>query len=65
MGSAELEQETFRPEGDGTDGDQRRAERYRALDATAVDLDDEEDVDPVLASLREARRAVTDQRRAR
>jgi len=45
--------------------DQRRAEQYRALEATAVDLDDEEDVDTVLASLREARRTVAERRRAR
>jgi len=43
--------------------DQRRAEQYRALEATAVELDDEEDVDTVLASLREARRTVAERRR--
>ena len=32
--------------------DQRRAEQYRALEATAVEPDDEEDVDTMLASLR-------------
>jgi excisionase family DNA binding protein len=45
--------------------DQRRAEQYRALEATAVDLDDEEDVETVLASLREARRTVAERRRTR
>jgi excisionase family DNA binding protein len=44
--------------------EQRREDQYRALEATSVDLDDEEDVDTVLASLREARRAVAEQRRS-
>jgi len=45
--------------------DQRRAEQYRALEATTVDIDDEEDVAIALASLREARRTVAERRRAR
>jgi hypothetical protein len=45
--------------------DQRRAEQYRALEATAVDLDDEDDVATVLACLREARRTAAEPRRAR
>ena len=38
--------------------EQRRAEQYAALEATAVDLDDEQDLDTALEQLREARRAV-------
>jgi len=44
--------------------EQRREDQYRALEATTVDPDDDEDVDTVLASLREARRAVAEQRRS-
>ncbi|GAC1527832.1 MAG: hypothetical protein NVS3B1_18510 [Marmoricola sp.] len=44
------------------DDAQRREDQYRALAATSVDVDDEEDVDTVLASLREARRIVATQR---
>jgi excisionase family DNA binding protein len=38
--------------------EERRAAQYAALEATAVDIDDEEAVDTVLGELREARRAV-------
>jgi hypothetical protein len=44
--------------------DQRREEQYRALEATSVDIDDEEDIDEVLASLRDARRDIAKQRRS-
>jgi excisionase family DNA binding protein len=43
----------------------RREDQYRALEATSVDLDGEEDIETVLASLREARRQVGEQRRSR
>ena len=43
--------------------EERRAAQYAALDATAVDLDDEEALDSVLEELREARRAVASRRR--
>lgn len=43
--------------------EQRRAAQYAALEATAVDIDDEEDLDTVLEQLREARHAVTKRRR--
>lgn len=45
--------------------EQRRADQYAALAATAVDLDDEQDLDITLEQLREARRAVAIRRRAR
>jgi excisionase family DNA binding protein len=45
--------------------EQRRAEQYAALEATAVDIDDEQDLDTALEQLREARRTVTARRRAR
>lgn len=45
--------------------EQRRAEQYAALQATAVDIDDEEDLQDALEQLREARRAVAARRRAR
>jgi excisionase family DNA binding protein len=45
--------------------EQRRAEQYAALEATAVDLDDEQDLDTALAQLREARRAAAVRRRTR
>ncbi|MEV4511661.1 helix-turn-helix domain-containing protein [Dactylosporangium sp. NPDC049525] len=38
--------------------------RYAALEATAVDLDDESDLESTLSELREARRAVAARRRA-
>jgi excisionase family DNA binding protein len=44
---------------------QRREDQYEALAATAVDVDDEKDVDSVLESLRAARRQVAEQRRSR
>ncbi len=44
--------------------EQRREDQYRALAATSVDIDDEEDVETVLASLRAARRSVAEQRRS-
>lgn len=43
--------------------EQRRAEQYAALDATAVDLGDEGDLESTLIDLREARRAVAARRR--
>jgi len=45
--------------------EQRWAEQYRALDDSAVDIDDEEDIEAVLASLREARHTVAVRRRRR
>ncbi|GGM59849.1 hypothetical protein GCM10011608_51160 [Micromonospora sonchi] len=45
--------------------EKRRAEQYAALEATSVDIDDEEDLDVVLRRLREARRAVARGRRGR
>jgi excisionase family DNA binding protein len=42
----------------------RREAQYAALEATAVDFEDEEDVESALVSLREARRAVAERRRA-
>jgi excisionase family DNA binding protein len=44
--------------------EQRRAEQYKALEATSVDIDEEGDIETVLASLREARHQVARQRRA-
>jgi len=41
----------------------RRAAQYSALEATAVDIADEEDVDVTLRELREARRVVAERRR--
>lgn len=43
----------------------RRAEQYAALEVTAIDPDDEEDLDTTLQRLREARHAVADRRRGR
>lgn len=43
---------------------QRRAAQYAALEATAVDLDDEDDLDAVLGELRDARRVTAERRRA-
>jgi excisionase family DNA binding protein len=45
--------------------EQRRAEQYAALEATAADIDDEQDLDTALEQLQEARRTVTARRRAR
>jgi excisionase family DNA binding protein len=45
--------------------ERRRAEQYAALEATAVDLDDEENIDVALQRLREARNAVGARRRGR
>lgn len=45
--------------------EQRRAEQYAALEATAIDADDAEDLATVLSRLREARRAVGNERRQR
>jgi excisionase family DNA binding protein len=45
--------------------ERRRAEQYAALDATAVSIDDAEDIDTALEQLREARRAVAARRRGR
>jgi excisionase family DNA binding protein len=45
--------------------DVRREEQYTALEAMSTDLDDEEDLDTVLAGLRRARAAVAEQRRTR
>lgn len=44
--------------------EKRREEQYAALDATAVSIDGEEDLDSALANLREARRVVAERRRA-
>jgi excisionase family DNA binding protein len=43
--------------------ERRRAQQYAALEATAVDVDDEDDLDTVLAELREARRVTAERRR--
>jgi excisionase family DNA binding protein len=43
--------------------EERRDAQYAALEATAVDIDDEEALDTVLEELREARRAVARRRR--
>lgn len=45
--------------------ERRRAQQYAALEATAVDLGDEEDLDEVLEQLRTARHAVGTERRSR
>lgn len=42
--------------------EQRRAAQYAALEATAVDIDDEEDLETVLQRLRDARHAVAKRR---
>jgi excisionase family DNA binding protein len=44
--------------------EERRSQQYQALEATAIDIDDEEDIESVLSSLREARRDLADQRRS-
>jgi excisionase family DNA binding protein len=43
----------------------RREAQYRALEATSLEVGDEKNVEKVLASLREARRHVAEQRRSR
>lgn len=43
--------------------EQRRAAQYAALEATAVDLDDGDDLETVLGDLREARRVTAERRR--
>jgi excisionase family DNA binding protein len=43
--------------------ERRRAAQYAALEATAVDIEDEEDLDTVLEQLRETRHAVARRRR--
>lgn len=43
----------------------RRVAQYAALEATAVDMADEDDVDVTLRERREARRVVAERRRAR
>lgn len=45
--------------------ERRRAAQYAALEATAVDFGDKENVETVLAELRSARKAVNERRRAR
>lgn len=45
--------------------EQRREAQYAALEATSVDLDDEEDFETTLQELREARRVVAARRRER
>jgi len=45
--------------------ERRREEQYRALEETSVGIADEEDVEQVLASLREARKKIAAQRRSR
>lgn len=45
--------------------EQRRAEQYAALEATAVDVHGEQDLDTALEQLREARRTVAARRRKR
>jgi excisionase family DNA binding protein len=42
---------------------QRREEQYAALEATAVDIDDEGDLEATLSALRSARRVAAEQRR--
>ncbi len=42
--------------------ERRRAEQYKALEASSVDIDDEDDIHDVLASLRDARRQVAGRR---
>ena len=43
----------------------QREEQYRALEATAVDIDEEDDIEDTVALLREARRHVAARSRAR
>lgn len=42
---------------------QRREEQYAALEATAVDIDDEDDLEATLSALRNARRVAAERRR--
>jgi excisionase family DNA binding protein len=44
--------------------EERREAQYQALEATSVDIDEEEDLETVLASLREARRQLAKTRRS-
>lgn len=44
--------------------EQRRAELYAALEATATGIDDEEDLADALAQIREARKVAAARRRA-
>lgn len=44
--------------------EQRREDQYRALEATSVGIEGEEDIETVLASLREVRRQAAEQRRS-
>jgi hypothetical protein len=59
------EEQAAVPLGCRTSGGSRkkRAAQYAALEATAVDIDDEEALDAVLEELREARRTVAKRRR--
>lgn len=43
--------------------DARRAEQYAALESTAIDISDEEDLDTTLERMRDARRAIAARRR--
>jgi excisionase family DNA binding protein len=43
--------------------ERRRAEQYAALEATSIDLDDEDSIDTMVEDLRAARRAIAAQRR--
>lgn len=43
--------------------ERRRADQYAALEATAISIDDEQDLDTALEQLREARRAVAARRK--
>jgi excisionase family DNA binding protein len=45
--------------------ERRRAEQYAALEATAVDIEDEEDLEAALRQLREVRHAVARRRKER
>lgn len=44
---------------------QRREEQYAALEETAIDIDDEGDLEATLSALRDARRVAAERRRAR
>ncbi|MGH3486780.1 MAG: hypothetical protein ACRDP8_02520 [Actinopolymorphaceae bacterium] len=43
--------------------ERRRAEQYAALEATSIDLDDDDSIDTMIDDLRAARRAIAEQRR--
>ena len=45
--------------------EERRRAQYEALDAMSVDIEEEDDLDSVLESLKGARRAVAERRRRR